>query len=157
VTAHEQPLPGPRATFLSALERALTETSTDGPGFALLLVDADDFGALAARIGPLRADALLGELERRLAEAARPNDTVCRTGGDGLAALLPESGRAEAESLFARLQADLRRRLPADAPVGLSAGIAAAHRDERPAALLARAERALQRAKEAGKGTAMSS
>jgi diguanylate cyclase (GGDEF)-like protein len=157
VSSDASPARGPRATFLSALERALTETSTDGPGFALLLVDGDDFGALAARVGPLRADALLGELERRLGEVARPNDTVSRTGGDGFAALLPESGRAEAESLFARLQADLRRRPPADGPVGLSAGIAAAHRDERPAALLARAERALRRAKEAGKGTAMSS
>ncbi len=157
MSSDASPARGPRATLLSALERALTETPADGPAFALLLVDADDFGALAARIGPLRADALLSELERRLAEAARPNDTVCRTGGDGFAALLPESGRAEAESLFARLQADLRRRLPADAPVGLSAGIAAAHPDEHPAALLARAERALRRAKEAGKGTAMSS
>jgi diguanylate cyclase (GGDEF)-like protein len=143
---------GPRASFLESLGRAMDETSDTA--LTLLLLDVDDFAAVTARVGPLRAHGLIGELERRLSACARPEDVVRRTGGDGLAAVVPAAGRPEAESLFARLQAGLRDDPPADGPVGVSAGIAASFAGERPIALLARAATALREAKQAGKGTA---
>ena len=145
---------GRRAAFLATLTTATARATEDGSALTLLLLDVDDFGAVGARLGPARANTLLDGLARRLAAAARAEDVVCRTGGDGLAAVLPGAGRAEAESLFARLQAGLRSDPPEDGPVGVSAGIATARADERPAELLARASEALRTAKEAGKGTA---
>jgi diguanylate cyclase (GGDEF)-like protein len=145
---------GRRAAFLAALTTAAVRATEDGSALTLLLFDVDDFGTVGARLGPARANTLLDGLTRRLAAAAGAEDVVCRTGGDGLAAVLPRAGRAEAESLFARLQAGLRSDPPEDGPVGLSAGIATARADERPVELLARATEALRTAKQAGKGTA---
>ena len=144
---------GPRVTLLEVLSRALAEGTASGTPVTLMLLDADDFAAFAARNGPLRADAHLDELAARLAACTRPSCTVVRTGGDGLAAVIA-APRIEAESLFVRFQADLRRRPPAAGPIGVSAGIAAAGSGERPAHLVARASGALRRAKAAGKGTA---
>jgi diguanylate cyclase (GGDEF)-like protein len=145
---------GPRTDFLDALRRQLVEAGAEDAPLTLVLLDLDDFAAVSARLGPLRATALLGELERRLGESARRGDLVCRTGGDGLAAVLPAGDRLEAERLVARLQASLGREPPADARVGVSAGIATARPGERPIELLARAAKALGEAKQAGKGTA---
>ena len=141
---------GPRRAFL----RALAEACGGASGVTLLLVDADDFAGVADRIGAGRAGALLAQLARRLESSTRPGDTVWRTGGDGLAALLPEAGPGEAERLFARLQASLGSEPPVAGSVGVSAGIATARRGERAVELLVRAERALAAAKAAGKGTA---
>jgi diguanylate cyclase (GGDEF)-like protein len=147
-------MPGRRVAFLETLTKATARATEDGSAVTLLLLDVDDFGAVSARVGPARANTLLDDLTRRIAAAARAEDVVCRTGGDGLAAVLPGAGRAEAESLFARVQAGLRSDPPEDGPVGISAGIATARADERPAELLARATEALRTAKQAGKGTA---
>ena len=69
--------------------------------------------------------------------------------------ILPDAGRIEGEGLYARVQATLRRRRPRRRPaVSLSAGIAELKPDDDGVSLFERAERALQRAKEAGKGTA---
>jgi diguanylate cyclase (GGDEF)-like protein len=145
---------GRRQAFLNHLAAALAGAGEGGSTPALLLLDVDDFAAVSARLGPLKASTLLDDLTRRLGASARPDDVVCRTGGDGLAAVLPAGGRAEAESLFARLQAGLRSDPPDGGPVGLSAGIATARADEHPVELLARATEALRAAKQAGKGTA---
>jgi diguanylate cyclase (GGDEF)-like protein len=145
---------GRRQAFLETLTTATARATEEGSALTLLLLDVDDFGAVSGRLGPARANTLLDGLTRRLAAAARVGDVVCRTGGDGLAAVLPASGRAEAESLFARLQAGLRSDPPEDGPLGLSAGIASARADERAVALLARATEALRTAKHAGGGTA---
>jgi diguanylate cyclase (GGDEF)-like protein len=147
-------MPGRRVAFLETLTKATARATEDGSALTLLLLDVDDFGAVSARVGPARANTLLDDLTRRISAAARAEDVVCRTGGDGLAAVLPGAGRAEAESLFARVQAGLRSDPPEDGPVGISAGIATARADERPAELLARATEALRTAKQAGKGTA---
>jgi diguanylate cyclase (GGDEF)-like protein len=145
---------GARTSFLGALGRQLRETSASGKTLTLLLLDVDDFAAVSALLGPHRAAKLLGELERRLGAAVRPGDTVCRTGGDGLAAILPAGGRLDGESAFARLQARLRDEAIDEGLIGVSAGIATSLPGERPIELLARATRALQEAKQAGKGTA---
>ena len=144
---------GTRKRFLDALTAALGSARAGQGELTLLLLDVDDFATVSAQVGTLRAGRLLTRLERRVAESARPDDVVCRTGGDGLAAILRGGDRLEAERLFARLQADLRGEPPADR-VGVSAGIATARPGERSVELLARASTALRAAKNAGKGTA---
>jgi diguanylate cyclase (GGDEF)-like protein len=141
--------------FLDVLEEQLAKAAASGTSVTLLLLDADDFASVVARVGPRRGDELLGELARRLTTTADVTAAVVRTGGDGFAVLLPGEGRAEAETVFARFKADLLRQPPSGASVEVSAGIASARQGERAVSLLVRAQQALRRAKEAGKSTAM--
>ena len=122
---------------------------------AVCVLDVDDLRETNERLGPPAADALLTEIADQLRAAIRPGDTAFRCGGDEFAVILPDSGRIEAEATFARVQAAVRR-IPG--PVGsapsVSAGIAELKPDDDGVSLFERAERALRRAKEAGKGTA---
>ena len=69
--------------------------------------------------------------------------------------ILPGAGRIEGEALYARVQGTLRRQADSPTPaVSLSAGIAELKPDDDGVSLFERSERALQRAKQAGKGTA---
>jgi diguanylate cyclase len=141
---------GPRVTFLHTLEHACGV----GAGVTLLLVDADDFAAVTAQLGLLRSAVVLEQLEGRLANCAPAEAAVCRTGGDGLAVVLPGAAPSAAEQVFARLRASLHDDPPTDGPVDVSGGIATRRAGERPIELLARASGALEAAKQAGKGTA---
>ncbi len=68
---------------------------------------------------------------------------------------MPDSGRIEAESTFARVQASLQRGPhPLGSAPSVSAGIAELKPDDDGVSLFERAERALRRAKHAGKGSA---
>jgi diguanylate cyclase len=83
----------------------------------------------------------------------RSADIACRVGGDEFAVILPESSTADADQLYHRLRGAVSSR-----PVGqagrlfLSAGIADLLADDDPTSFFERADEALYRAKELGKG-----
>ena len=98
---------------------------------------------------------MLVEVAALVRESARPYDIPCRIGGDELAVILPEAGRVEAEGLYARVQATLRRVPPAQVPgLTVSGGIAELAADDDAVSVFQRADEALHRAKGNGKGTA---
>lgn len=130
-----------------------------GQPMALLIVDIDHFKQYNDRYGHSVGDALLRVLAERLAEAVhRPGDLVCRIGGEEFALVLPETDRAGALRVAARLHAALRGlALPtaglAAGSVTVSIGLALGPegRDDTADDLYRRADAALYAAKEGGR------
>jgi diguanylate cyclase (GGDEF)-like protein len=118
---------------------------------ALLVLDVDDFARVNDRIGQLGGDEALAQAAAVVRDAVRQADVPYRTGGDEFAVLLPESARADAEGLFARVLAAARG---GGIAVSLSGGIAELQPDDDALTLFERAEQSLRHAKERGKGTA---
>jgi two-component system cell cycle response regulator len=120
---------------------------------ALIVLDIDDFKAINDRIGHLAGDGVLAETADRVREAVRSADVACRVGGDEFAVILPESTTDDADQLYHRLRGAISSRPVAHAGrLFVSAGIAELVAADDPTAFFERADEALYRAKELGKG-----
>jgi len=145
-----------RRYFHDTLAREVARAHRYDRRLALIIFDLDDFKAINDRIGHLAGDAVLAEAADVISTVVRSADIACRVGGDEFAVILPESGLAEAEQLYARLQAALEQR-----PIGgagrirLSAGVAELANGDDSRVFFERADDALYGAKEAGKGRAV--
>jgi diguanylate cyclase (GGDEF)-like protein len=142
-----------RRYFHETLAREVARAQRYERQLALIVFDLDDFKAINDRIGHLSGDAVLAETAERVREAVRSADIACRVGGDEFAVILPESSTDDADQLYHRLRGAISAR-----PVGqagrlfVSAGIAELQDDDDPTAFFERADEALYRAKELGKG-----
>src|SRR3954467_1467185 len=142
-----------RRYFHETLAREVSRASRYGRKLALIVLDLDDFKAINDRIGHLAGDAVIAESAERVRDVVRSADIACRVGGDEFAVILPESSTADADQLYHRLRGAVSSR-----PVGqagrlsLSAGIADLAPDDDPTHFFERADEALYRAKELGKG-----
>ena len=120
---------------------------------SLIVFDLDDFKEVNDRIGHLAGDAALAEAAERVRGVVRTADITCRVGGDEFAVILPESSLEEADQLYRRiLNAVSSRALGEAGKLYLSAGVAEIRPEDDPVSFFQRADDALYRAKEAGKG-----
>ena len=137
------------------LERAVALAVRHGHVLALARVDVDHFKRINDTYGHQAGDLVLAEVARRLASAVRGGDELARWGGDEFVAILPDTDRAGALRAAERLRAAV-----ADAPVEVEGAAVAvtisvgwAHwSGDTPNDLLARADRAVYQAKDAGRG-----
>jgi diguanylate cyclase (GGDEF)-like protein len=142
-----------RRYFHETLSRECARAHRYARQLALVVFDLDDFKDVNDRIGHLAGDAVLAEAAERVREVVRSADIPCRVGGDEFAVVLPEAGREQAEQLFHRIQTAVSGR-----PIGqagrlkLSAGVAELTAEDDSISFFERADDALYRAKEAGKG-----
>jgi diguanylate cyclase (GGDEF)-like protein len=142
-----------RRYFHETLAREVARAQRYSRELALIVFDLDDFKAINDRIGHLSGDAVLSETAERVRDVVRSADIACRVGGDEFAVILPESSTADADQLYHRLRGAVSSR-----PVGqagrlsVSAGIADLLPDDDPTHFFERADEALYRAKELGKG-----
>jgi diguanylate cyclase (GGDEF)-like protein len=142
-----------RRYFHETLGREVARAQRYGRHLALIVFDLDDFKAINDQIGHLAGDAVLAETAERVRDVVRSADIACRVGGDEFAVILPESSTTDADQLYHRLRGAFSSR-----PVGqagrlfLSAGIADLLADDDPTSFFERADEALYRAKELGKG-----
>lgn len=138
--------------------RELARVSALGNGFAVLLIDLDDFKVVNDTLGHAAGDALLIEITRRLQKLLRRSDLVARLGGDEFAVLLPgASSRAVVGRLISRLLDEIAGiRTIEGVEVAITASIGAALSPEDTAdkdTLLKCADLALYRAKNSSKGS----
>jgi len=145
-----------RRYFHETLARETARAHRYNRKIALVVFDLDDFKDVNDRIGHLAGDAVLAEAAERVRDVVRSADIPCRIGGDEFAVIMPESGLPDAERLHLRVRAAVSER-----PIGqagrifLSAGLAELRPGDDSVGLFERADEALYRAKEAGKGRAV--
>ncbi len=146
-----------RATVIETLSKELNRSARSGRSVAVVMVDIDHFKNINDAHGHLTGDAVLQAIAECMRQLLRPYDTIGRFGGEEFLLVIPECGREEALVIAERLRAGV-----ADQPVALegqaltvtlSVGVAwsedARHQDIDT--LIAAADRALYRAKEAGR------
>jgi diguanylate cyclase (GGDEF)-like protein len=120
---------------------------------ALIVFDLDDFKGVNDEVGHLGGDQVLAEVAERVRGVIRAADIPCRVGGDEFAVILPEAGIEQAEQLYERLQGAISSRpIGAAGRLRISAGLAELEPDDDSISFFERADGALYRAKEAGKG-----
>jgi diguanylate cyclase (GGDEF)-like protein len=136
-----------------AAGRAVAAALAAGRPVAVLLVDVDHFKRVNDRYGHLAGDDALRRVAAVLRSGVRAADTVGRFGGEEFVAGLPGAGDVDALAVAERLRARVRGVRPTGGePISVSIGAACAPADGvRLPDLLAAADRALYRAKQAGR------
>jgi diguanylate cyclase (GGDEF)-like protein len=146
-----------RRYFHETLSRECARAHRYERKLALVVFDLDDFKEVNDRIGHLAGDAALAEAAERVRDVVRTSDIACRVGGDEFAVILPESSLEDADQLYRRiLNAVSTRPLGQAGKLYLSAGVAELRPEDDPVSFFQRADDALYRAKEAGKGRVVS-
>ena len=142
-----------RRFFHETLARECARAHRYERKLSLIVFDLDDFKDVNDRIGHLAGDSVLAEAAERVRDVVRTADIACRVGGDEFAVILPESAIGDADQLYRRIQnAVSSRPLGQGGKLFLSAGVAELRAEDDPVAFFQRADDALYRAKEAGKG-----
>jgi len=145
-----------RRYFHDALARECARATRYERSLALLVFDIDDFKAINDQEGHLGGDHVLAQLGDRVQSVIRSSDVGCRIGGDEFAVILPESALVDAEQLFRRLQFAVANRSTGPAErLRISGGIAEFRPNDDRVSFFERADDALYRAKQTGKGRAI--
>lgn len=93
----------------------------------LVLLDLDDFTAVAEEWGSATSDLVLREIADRLAVNCRRDDTIARLGHDRFAVLFGRVDRAEVIEIAKRLLAVVAEPLPGSGPERVTATVALSH------------------------------
>jgi diguanylate cyclase (GGDEF)-like protein len=137
------------------LPRLLRETRTGRSEIAVLYADLDRFKAVNDSLGHAAGDEVLVEAAERLRSAVRGSDLVVRLGGDEFVVVVGgPAAVAAAEDVAERLVRTFAAPFRAGGRtvrIGISVGLAVAEPGEPSTDLLARADRALYRAKQRGR------
>ncbi|MGZ6143137.1 MAG: diguanylate cyclase, partial [Myxococcales bacterium] len=143
-----------RRTFNSELEKRVREAQRYKKPLSLLLLDIDHFKKVNDTYGHPAGDAVLQGVARLAAKQARETDMVARYGGEEMALILPETDAAGALAIAERIRAAVaaaRHQTESGLlQVTLSIGVATWPATD-PDALLEHADKALYRAKQAGR------
>ena len=126
---------------------------------SLVLLDIDDFKSLNDNFGHRVGDRTLTRLAGVLSHGLRESDFLARYGGEEFVLLLPETGMDESLEVIERQRRQVAETRFEESgvrlPVTISAGIASFTDGDRAEAVFERADKALYRAKEAGRNRCM--
>jgi diguanylate cyclase (GGDEF)-like protein len=137
-------------------QRLMNRCAQGGRPYALLLLDLDRFKDINDCFGHGAGDVALCSVSQALRRHLRPDDQLGRYGGEEFAVILPGADATEAANVAERLRVAVAGLDPdwgpGAQPLTLSGGIAIARADQSDfSQLLVRADKALYRAKNAGR------
>lgn len=151
---HLTSLPNRRG-LARAFESESARSERRGEPLSLAVLDIDNFKHLNDALGHQTGDLALVHLARVVRQALRPSDVIARYGGEEFVILLGDTKVADAVNVMTRVQRELTKRFflhnNERVLITFSAGVAQREAGESQDDLVERADRALYRAKEAGK------
>jgi diguanylate cyclase (GGDEF)-like protein len=144
-----------RRGFDILAEQALQEAQRDTSPLCAVLLDLDNFKSINDQYGHLAGDEVLQRFAQQLRERLRQSDILCRWGGEEFILLLKNTDRQAAHDLAEKLRqqcAEQRYQVEGQTlQVTVSLGLSQWQAGESLHALLGRTDRALYRAKQAGR------
>jgi diguanylate cyclase (GGDEF)-like protein len=135
------------------LNAELKRTGRSGQGLSIALLDLDRFKAVNDYFGHAAGDAALRDVVSAISERLHPHDFLGRFGGDEFLAIFPRTSCADALASCTRIEQSVRQLSVrgAEMPLTISIGLTQAIPGEIAGPLLARADKALYNAKNAGR------
>lgn len=146
-----------RRQFFFLAERELHRRGRSFRSLAVIMADIDHFKKINDTWGHPAGDAVLSEVARRLKGALREMDILGRYGGEEFSIMLLDTDRRDALEIAERLRRSVQntpvRADGRDIAVTISLGVALRSQDEETTldTLIARADKSLYQAKEAGR------
>ncbi|MGA4476254.1 sensor domain-containing diguanylate cyclase [Ectopseudomonas chengduensis] len=144
-----------RRGFDILAEQALQEAQRDSSPLCAVLLDLDNFKLINDQHGHLAGDQVLHDFAQQLRGTLRQSDILCRWGGEEFILLLKNTDRQAAHDLAEKLRqqcAEQRHEIEGQSlQVTVSLGLSQWHAGESLHTLLGRTDRALYRAKQAGR------
>lgn len=153
-----------RRSFLTHAERQTAIALRYGAPYAVLLIDVDNFKTCNDVYGHAAGDRVLKGVAEVLVRSIRQPDLAARYGGEEFVILCPNTDARKAALLAERVRRAIAAAVPQadaevpDLPPGVTASLGVAtYRpgDDHVAAVIDRADRALYRAKRAGRDQVM--
>ena len=145
-----------RAYAIESLGSELQRSRRTGRPLSVMMFDVDQLKRINDDHGHLAGDALLAAVAGQVTATLRASDIKCRWGGDEFLIILPDTPRSGAEHAGASLTREVST-VVVPTPSGpvsptISVGVAVAENGEcDPLPLVARADAALYKAKQAGR------
>lgn len=157
--ATEDPLTGcwNRRSFFAAFESAWSAPEKSGSALSCVMIDIDFFKSINDRFGHSTGDEVLRQVAATLKQTARPEDYVCRYGGEEFCIVMRDTDLAaavqNAERLRQAIAAIKHPKLSVTASLGLSCRSLGAFS---PQELLDQADKCLYVAKQTGRNRVVS-
>src|SRR5882757_5613520 len=135
------------------LDIELKRAGRVGQNLAVALIDIDNFRAINQHAGHAAGDSALRDVVAAISGRLRPHDLLGRFGGDEFLLILPHTSSSEAFTVSSRIEQSIRElSIPGETiPLTISIGLTQALAGEIAGPLLARADKALYNAKNAGR------
>lgn len=145
-----------RRHFDERLASAIASARRHGTAICLLYLDIDRFKDINDTHGHAVGDAVIIEVARRIKSLVRADDMVARLGGDEFAVIVEQASAGTGEAIAGKMMAAMQTPISAgdsQVLVKVSIGIGFALEPDTFEHVLGMADRALYRAKSAGRGT----
>lgn len=146
-----------RSQILENLERSINDARDSGGdnGLSIVMLDIDCFKLINDRYGHQVGDLVLSQMARRFMASVRDADMIGRLGGEEFLAILPSADKVRSIQIAERVRTHTSsspiKSDDALIDVTVSGGVATLSDQDDAKSLLARADRALYQAKDAGR------